>query len=72
MSLVVRRCTKCGAVETRNHWDSMKDAVQAGAPVAVWACAECGWPEPELLEIQSFDDVQGGHLVEAKSDDSTR
>ncbi len=71
MSLVVRQCTRCGNIETRNHWDSMAEAANAGAVETSWACPECGWTEPELIEIKSFDDVKGGHLVEARSDDSS-
>ncbi len=71
MSLVVRQCTKCGHVETRTHWDSMSEAAKAEATEVSWACPECGWPEPQLIEIRSFDDIEAGRLVGAKRDDSS-
>jgi hypothetical protein len=55
MAVVVRRCLKCGNIETRNHWNSMDEATKADALNPNWACPNCAWPEAELIEVETLD-----------------
>ena len=55
MAVVVRRCLKCGNIETRNHWSSMAEATRADALNPNWACPDCAWPEAELIEVATLD-----------------
>ncbi len=58
MASIVRRCTSCGNEEMRFQWHSMDEASKAGALELPWACPNCGWPEAELVEVDSSQHEQ--------------
>ena len=47
---VVRRCTRCGHIDKQPKWRTIEEAVKGGALPPTWACPNCAWPEPELVE----------------------
>jgi hypothetical protein len=51
MARIVRKCTKCEAVDTRQTWNSSAAAADAGA-LDAWTCPSCAWPEAELVEAE--------------------
>ena len=57
MTIVVRRCTKCGSVDPKLHWKSIPDAVKSNALPPSWACPNCAWPEGELVEVDETKDA---------------
>ena len=65
MANVVRRCTKCGHEDAAHRWNSIDDALNAGALRSSWACPECAWPEPELVESGNSAQMPDHHAQAA-------
>lgn len=45
----VRKCEKCGSLDTRNRWSSPDEAAKDDA-FAGWTCPVCAWTEFDLVE----------------------
>lgn len=56
MAQLMRKCSQCGTVDTRNAWSSPADAAKDGAFEGKWSCASCAWTEFDLVESDA--DVQ--------------
>jgi predicted nucleic-acid-binding Zn-ribbon protein len=50
---LMRKCTKCGAVDSRNAWDSPADAAKDEAFDGQWTCTTCAWTEFDLVETET-------------------
>ena len=51
MAHIVRKCTKCNAIDGRQSWKSSAAAVDDDA-LERWTCPSCAWPEAELVEAE--------------------
>jgi predicted nucleic-acid-binding Zn-ribbon protein len=45
----VRKCEKCGSLDTRESWASPTEAADKGA-FQNWTCRSCAWTEFDLVE----------------------
>jgi predicted nucleic-acid-binding Zn-ribbon protein len=45
----VRKCDKCGNLDTRESWSSPTEAADKGA-FHNWTCPSCAWTEFDLVE----------------------
>jgi hypothetical protein len=45
----VRKCEKCGNLDTRESWSSPTEAADKGA-FQDWTCPSCAWTEFDLVE----------------------
>jgi hypothetical protein len=50
MAQLMRKCSQCGATDTRQAWASLDEATKQGAFDRPWTCPSCAWPEFELAE----------------------
>lgn len=55
MATIVRKCTRCGNRDLQNHWDSMDEALGAGALRMAWTCPNCAWTEADLVEVDQSE-----------------
>jgi hypothetical protein len=47
----VRKCEKCGSVDTRASWSSPDEAAKDDA-FAGWTCPVCAWTEFDLVDAE--------------------
>jgi hypothetical protein len=52
MARLMRKCSQCGAVDSKESWSSLDDATKNGAFERAWTCPSCAWPEFELAESE--------------------
>jgi predicted nucleic-acid-binding Zn-ribbon protein len=45
----VRKCEKCGSIDSRESWSSATEAADKGA-FQNWTCPSCAWTEFDLVE----------------------
>ncbi len=48
---MVRKCEKCGSIDSRTTWSSAEEAAKSGA-FQGWSCPMCAWPEFDLVEAE--------------------
>jgi hypothetical protein len=65
MAQLVRKCSQCGSVDTKNTWSSADDAAKKNAFDGKWSCSSCAWTDFELVEneaqtTQQRDTVNAG------------
>ena len=48
---MVRKCEKCGSIDSRTTWSSAEEAAKSGA-FNGWSCPMCAWPEFDLVEAE--------------------
>ena len=53
MPEMIRKCSQCGAVDSRASWSSAADAAKDDAFTRPWACGSCAWTEFELVESEA-------------------
>ena len=58
MAQLMRKCSQCGTIDTRNAWSSPAEAAKDGAFDGKWSCSSCAWTEFDLVESDA--DVQQG------------
>ena len=52
MARLVRKCSECGTLDTRQTWASAEEAAKQGAFDDKWTCSSCAWSEFELAEAE--------------------
>jgi ribosomal protein S27AE len=52
MPELIRKCSQCGAVDSRAAWPSAADAAKDDTFTRPWACGSCAWTEFELVESE--------------------
>jgi hypothetical protein len=53
MAQLVRKCSQCGSVDTKNSWTSADDAAKKNAFDGKWSCSSCAWTDFELVEADA-------------------
>jgi hypothetical protein len=53
MARLVRKCSQCGSVDTRNSWTSTDDAAKKNAFDGKWSCSSCAWTDFELVDADA-------------------
>lgn len=48
---MIRKCEKCGSIDSRTTWSSAEEAAKSGA-FQGWSCPMCAWPEFDLVEAE--------------------
>ena len=48
----VRKCEKCGSVDSRERWESPSQAASQDA-FTNWTCPSCAWTEFDLIEEET-------------------
>jgi ssDNA-binding Zn-finger/Zn-ribbon topoisomerase 1 len=52
MAHLMRKCSQCGATDTKQSWSSLDEATKQGAFDKAWTCPNCAWTEFELAEAE--------------------
>ena len=53
----VRKCEKCGSVDTRQRWQSPSEAASQDA-FSNWTCPSCAWTEFDLVDEETQAEPQ--------------
>ena len=53
----VRKCEKCGSIDSRERWSSPQDAASKGA-FDRWTCPSCAWSEFDLVDEETQAEPQ--------------
>jgi hypothetical protein len=53
MAQLVRKCSQCGSVDTKNSWSSADEAAKKNAFDGKWSCSSCAWTDFELVDADA-------------------